>query len=192
MHAEKENLYKSLIKLKTKEAENRCKLYKNKLTDVIRIAKKFYYKRLLIDNKTNVKGTWDVLNGILKKGFKKMTCPEYFVDAHGEYRTKNRVVNSFNNFFLNIGCDLASRIPDEQIEYNIDKIENNSNTIFLSAVSEKEVMDIVQKSKNNCSMDCYSINMAILKKVINNIKTPLTHICNQSLLNENCESYSTT
>jgi len=78
---------------------------------------------------------------------------------------------------------LASSIPDEQIEHNIDKIEKNSNTIFLSAVSEEEVMDIVQKSKNNYSMDCYSVNMALLKKVINNIKAPLTHICNLSLQN---------
>lgn len=44
-------------------------------------------------------------------------------------------------------------------------------------------MVIVQKSKNNYSMDCYYINMALLKKVKNNIKTPLMHICNLSLLN---------
>lgn len=41
------SLYNSYINhtLKTKEAENRYKLYKNKLTDVI-IAKKLCYKKL--------------------------------------------------------------------------------------------------------------------------------------------------
>jgi len=67
----KNNLYKVFIKLKTKEPENRYKLYKNKLTDVLRIAKKYYYNKLLIDNKTSIKGTWDVLNSIIKKGLKK-------------------------------------------------------------------------------------------------------------------------
>lgn len=60
----KNNLYKLFIKLKSKEAENKYKLYKNKLTDIIRLAKKSYYKKLLLDNKSNIKGTWDVLNYI--------------------------------------------------------------------------------------------------------------------------------
>jgi len=143
----KNNLYKVFIKLKTKEAENRYKLYKNKLTDVLRIAKKCYYKKLLIDNKTSIKGTWEVLNSIIKKGLKKTTYPEYFVDAHGEHLTKNRVVNSFNDFFVNIGRDLASSIPDEQtneeaIKKFVSYAANKTNNVKANKELKKAIKNL--------------------------------------------------
>jgi len=48
-------------------------------------------------------------------------------------------------------------------------MDKNVNTIFLSAVDEKQLIYIVQKSKNNYSMDCHFINMALLKNVFNSI-----------------------
>ena len=44
----KNNLYKLFIKVKTKEAEQRYKKYKNKLTDIIRTSKRLYYQKKTI------------------------------------------------------------------------------------------------------------------------------------------------
>lgn len=181
----KNNLYKLFLKLKTKEAEDRYKQYKNRLTAVMRMAKKLYYKKLFLDNKCNIKRTWEILNSIIKQGSKKDTHPDYFIDSNCESDNMNRIVNNFNNFFVNVGPDLAAKIPNQDIEPNF---ERNIKTIVLSAVSECKILTTVQKCKNKFSTDCHSIDMVLIKKVISNITTPLTHICNLSLQNGNVPS----
>ena len=60
------------------------------------------------------------------------------------------VVNGFNNFFVNVGPELANQINieltnDGSESYNYDR---NPSSIFLKAVDEKEVLDIVSNFKN--------------------------------------------
>ena len=54
---------------KQKNAEEKYKTYKNKLTSILRDRKK-YYKKLLEKEKNNIKGTWNILNTIIRKGHK--------------------------------------------------------------------------------------------------------------------------
>lgn len=49
-------LYREFIRWRNKEAEDRYKKYKNKLTHIIRASKKDYYRKLLEENKNNVNG----------------------------------------------------------------------------------------------------------------------------------------
>ena len=51
----KNTLYQNCIGLKTEDAENRYKTYKNKLTKIIRTNKKDYYRNLLEKTKTILK-----------------------------------------------------------------------------------------------------------------------------------------
>ena len=52
--------------------------------------------------------------------------------------------------------------------------------MFLKAVDEKEILDIVKKCKNKKSTDFNDIDMTLVKKVIEGISKPLTYICNPS------------
>ncbi len=54
--------------------------------------------------------------------------------------------------------------------------------MFLTAVEEKDIVDIVGKCENKKSTDCDDIDMTILKKVIDGISKPFTHVCNLSFL----------
>lgn len=168
------------IKLQTKEAEHRYKVYKNKLTDVIRNSKKLYYKKVLYENKNNIKGTWYILNSLIKQESTKIIYPDYFIDKNGENHNLNDIVNSFNHFFVNVGPNLAAKIPDQEIDVLNGVIKRNQHSIFLSATNEQEVKIIVHKCKNKLSTDCHDVDMALVKKVINNISKPLTYICNLS------------
>lgn len=49
-------LYRNFITQRTEEAEDKYKRYKNKLTNIIRLSKKEYYKNKLEDNRNNMKG----------------------------------------------------------------------------------------------------------------------------------------
>ncbi len=60
--------YREFIKQRTKEAFNKYKKYKNKLTSILQVCRKEYYSKILSNNKNNIKGIWGVLNSIIKKG----------------------------------------------------------------------------------------------------------------------------
>lgn len=55
------------LKLRSKEAEERYKKYKNKLVWIIRRHKKEYYGDLLNKNRNNMKATWGIINSVIKK-----------------------------------------------------------------------------------------------------------------------------
>ena len=59
------------MRQRTKEAENEYKTYENKLTNIIRIAKKEYYNKLLDNNKNKIKGIWKILNTVLENSSKQ-------------------------------------------------------------------------------------------------------------------------
>ena len=52
--------------------------------------------------------------------------------------------------------------------------------MFLTAVGEREMLDIISKCKNKRPADCDGIGMTIIKRVIEEIIQPLTYICNLS------------
>lgn len=178
----KNTLYREFIKGKTKEAENRYKKYKNKLTHIIRANKKDYYKRLLDDNKNNTKGIWKSLNSIIRNGTSSNNYPKYFIDDGRENYNIEDVANSFNKFFVSVGPDLAENIPDpgatgRKME---SLLERNQYSMFLCNVDENEILDIVNNCKSKFSTDLNDIDMALVKKVIVGISKPLTYICNLS------------
>ena len=92
------------------------------------------------------------------------------------------VVNSFNNFFVNVGPNLARKIPDPLLpeDWNDNLIVRNPSSMFLTAVEEKEIIDMVNKCKYKTSTDSNEIDMKVVKKVIEGISEPLTYICNLS------------
>ena len=83
-------------------------------------------------------------------------------------------------FFVSIGPNLAEKIPDplSSQDWNDNLIERNQSSMFLTAVEEKEIIDIVNNCKDKTSTDCNNIDMKIVKRVIEGISKPLTFICN--------------
>ncbi len=145
----KNTLYRQLIKYRTIEAERKYKMYKNKLTN-IRTCKKDYYTIQIENNKNNIKGIWNVLYSIIQKISSNAINAEYFVDEVININNMEDVVNGFNNYFVNIGPKLAEKKSktDTNTEGEEDDYgDGNPNSIFLSAVSEKVIIDIVHKCK---------------------------------------------
>ena len=63
----KNNLYLAFLKDRSELTESRYKKYKNKLTKLLRLEKKNYYRKKLEDCKTNTRETWKILNNIIGK-----------------------------------------------------------------------------------------------------------------------------
>ena len=85
-------------------------MYKNKLTDLLRVAKRLYFQNQIELNKTKIKQTWRILNNAIGQNKKKkLTYP--LVDGNGESITSTEeVANKFCKYFTNIGPNLADKI----------------------------------------------------------------------------------
>ena len=106
----KNALYRNYIRQRTKEDEDKYKKYKNKLISIIRISRKEYYKNKLDRNKDNIKGIWNILNSIIRDNVKQNSLPKYFKEDDIENYNMEEVADRFNNFFVNVGPDLESKI----------------------------------------------------------------------------------
>ena len=137
---------------------------------------------MLEKQKVNVKETWKILNEVINKRKNKPTYPEYFIKYNKRISKKDDIANGFNNFFTNVGSNLAKNIPLPKNDTTIyDYLEENiEHTMFLDPVDDLEIIRTVQNCKNKTSTDFSDISMSLLKKVISKIVKPFAHICNVS------------
>ena len=144
----KNKLYRDFIKYRTKDKEIKYKLYKNKLIDIIRINKKEYYNKLLENNKNNIKGTWDILNKIIRNKTNS-NCPDHFIEKDKTITNMTEIVEGFNNFFVSVGPNLANEI-NPPLGGGVAQYSdgNNPHSIFIQSTNKKEIIDIVNKFSN--------------------------------------------
>ena len=115
----KNNLYKKFIKNRNEINEQRYKKYKNKLISVLRMSKQEYYTKILNKHKNSIKETWNILRNVTGSSTAN-TFPNSFVIDNKLISNKNDIVNDFNNFFTNIGPDLAKNISNTSNKHFID------------------------------------------------------------------------
>ena len=181
----KNNLYKCFLKSRTKHSLNKYKVYKNKLTTILRNAEKDYYDKLLNSKQSDIKGTWKILNSMIKGNSSGNSYPEKFNDNGNCITDCKAIANGFNNFFTNVGPSLASKITapnDNQCIFNTMG-PSNVNSMFLHPVTEKELVYTINSCKYNYSCDFNDLSMNIVKCTFNAIIKPFMHICNLSFSN---------
>ena len=115
--------------------------YKNKLTTILRFAEKSYYSSLLVANKGDAKGTWNVLNAVINKKMCPNELPKHF-ECNGEDISDTPIIaNKFNTFFATIGSNLANALPAVEGASIGDYMgEHNINSMFLTPVVEHEII----------------------------------------------------
>ena len=104
-------LYKIWLHSQTPAAESRYQIYKNKLTSILRTAEKEHYSKLLSDGKGNIKDTWKILNAAMNKKKSSTEFPTHFELNGTNIVNKQIIADEFNNFFVNVGPNLAMNVP---------------------------------------------------------------------------------
>ena len=136
----KENkLYKQYLRHRSNEKLLKYKTYKNKLTDLLRVAKRLYFQNQIKFNKTNIKRTWRILNNAIP-----------LVDENGESITSTeKVANAFRKYITNIGPNLADKIaPASKLFQDfINSIPSDSLSSF-NRVSAEELKSIAKGFKD--------------------------------------------
>jgi hypothetical protein len=177
-------LYKRFLQTRTDEASKRYKKYKNKLTTTLRSCEKQYYSDILAESKNDAKKTWKIINEIINKKKKASKLPTEFICNNKPITGNLNIAKGFNEFFVNVGPNLAGQIrkPDEGINFSQYMNKTAENSIFLDPVTDDEILNTVKICQNKSSKDVNDISMCDVKNVISQITKPLAHIFNLSFV----------
>ena len=101
----KSRLYKLFLRKPSHERESSYKSFRNKLTCLVRIARKNYYDNKLDKARSNLKQTWKILNEVINRRVAKSPYPASF--TKNKMEISNPTANNFCDYFTNIGPNLA-------------------------------------------------------------------------------------
>ena len=175
----KNKLFKKSKKSSNPEHETKYKQYRNRLNKLLADAERKHYSEILNKNKNNLKKSWRILKEIINKKKQSKSCSQFFINGAME-TDKHKIANGFNKFFVNIGPNLASKIPSDNrspTSYITQKIEEK---MVLSPVVEKEVMELIKLLKDSSS-GWDEVSACVVKTTHCSFIKPLTHIMNLSI-----------
>jgi len=103
------------------------------------------------------------------------------IELNGEIVTdKKRIVNSFNDYYINIGPNLSKSMPESDISPLAYMGTRVNNTMFINPTTEIEIRKHILSLKNS-SPGWDEITGKILKETHECILKPLTYVFNLSL-----------
>ena len=168
--------------LRSINKKNKRITYRNKLTNLLRVAKRLYFQNQIEIKNTNIKQTWRILNNAIGQNKKKkLTYP--LVDENGESITSTeKVANKFCKYFTNIGPNLADKIAPASKSFQdfINSVPSDSLSSF-NHVTAEELKSIAKGFKDGKAPGADNIPISIIKKTLDLISDPLLSIINLSL-----------
>jgi hypothetical protein len=138
----KNKLYKKFLCHPTTYNEQKYKQYKDKLNHIIKIAKKKHYEEEMIKYKNDTKLLWGTLNEIMNKLTRKHNLlPKQFTGTNpGEIISNpHEIANKFNEYFTNIGPEIACKLPNTEKTFNEYLSNRCKNSFFIEPVTKFEV-----------------------------------------------------
>ena len=100
----------------------------------------------MISNENNLSKEWSIIKQIInrRKGSK---INEKLIHSSWAITDLKAISNGFNNYFVNIGPTLASKIPNNNVSHRRFLPENLNFSLFLEPTNETEVNNIIDKLK---------------------------------------------
>ena len=153
---------------------NDYKRVRNIVVSQIKELKKQYYQSYFQRNSKYLKKTWDGIKSVVTLKYKAKTSPNsLFVDSN-IIANETSIAETFNNFFLNVGSNLASKIPKAKNPFCKYIKKRTLNSFFINLVKDTEIEKLIKNLKYNKSLGPHSITVKILKNHANDLKQSLT------------------
>jgi len=158
------------------------KTYNTLLKKVIRSAKATYYQSSFEKFKNDSRNTWLTIKTIMNKTKSKKDFPKYFMINNVEISNPKQIADSFNEYFVNIGVNLASRIDIPINKTFKDYLKHPTQTkLIFKTIDEKEIKKLIENLKPKTSTGLDGISNKLLQLIKDEITKPLTLIANQTL-----------
>ena len=176
----KNKLYIKSKKIPSAFNEITYKDHRNKLNKQMNKAEKDYYNELINLNKNDIKRTWTIIKEIINKNKKRNVQTNFKMSDNTTTSDKLLIAETFNEFFINVGPNLAkslkniNRVPEHYLK------EPLLNTIFLAPVTDEELHEIFKNLKNSAP-GYDEMKTEPLRNALPHYVNPLNYICNLSL-----------
>ena len=133
--------------------------------------------------KRNIKQTWQLINDIIKRKKKKVLKITKFKQNNESVTDTKQIVNGFNDYFANIGSDLAKKINvDTNLTFKHYLKGDFMDSMMLSPVCEAEVKRELENidALKSCGHD--NIMPRVVKYLAAELTGPLTYIINLTFI----------
>ena len=120
------------------------------------------------------------MKSIVNKNRSKEVQDKFKLNDESMISDTSLISNTFNEFFVNIGPNLAKKFPIQNVSPLQFMDDPSVNSIYLSLVTAEKIKEIVCSLKNGAA-DHDEIKALILKSISSYTIEPLTYICNISL-----------
>ena len=183
-------MYKKCGNSKCTAKWDEYKMYRNKLTYlknsakncITKIKKKLYYQDIIRKNKQNTAKLWKTINDIFNVSKRRgNNIPDKMTTGTEDYAYGNRCVsNMLNNYFTNVGINLAAKISKSvQCNFNITSlIHSNINSIFIQPIAEDEIRMHIRGLDSSKSTGIDGIPIKYIKMAATVITPKLTQLFN--------------
>ena len=94
---------------------------------------------------------------------------------------KNCIAEIFNDFFVNVGSNLAFRIPKGKRPFKRYLRKSVVNSFLINLIQESEIEKLINSLNQNKSLGTCSIPVKILENHVDVLKQSLTYLVNLSL-----------
>ena len=157
------------------------KRYRNMIVSLLRKSKGNYFSHFFLQNKSNVKKTWDGIRNLINVSKKKNTSPTKLLYKNVVKVSNIDMAESLNEFFVNIGASVEAKIPNSEKHFSSFMGRVNDKSIFLQSCTPYEVLLIINNMKASKSCGPNSISTNLLIEFSNYLVQPLASIINLSL-----------
>ena len=136
------NFYKISMKHPTAHNVTVYKNYRNMVNSLLKLEEKKYFQSMIIANKHNLRKTWMIIKQVINQSKSTKSAGEFI---YNDKTTNDRsvIANAFNNFFVNIGPTLASKIPVMVDQFKSYMPATNDISMFVAPVSEPEMKKLI-------------------------------------------------
>ena len=157
--------------------------YNSILKKLIREAKKNHYDQCFHKFKNDIKKTWQTIKTIINKNSNKSEFPSSFRMNDTIITDKQQIANSFNQYFTEIGPNLASSIntSTNSLTYQDYLREPTDNVFSFKHVDAAVVLNTIDKLKPKTSRGFDHLSNKLLKFIKMELLNPLVLIINQSI-----------
>ena len=156
------------------------KTSRNKVNIELRNAKKEYYSSKIAGQKFNPKKAWKSINNLLGRQNKPTVVNEINL-GEKNFTTPKDIAEGFNDYFSNIGPDLASKIDTSN--YNFETYTKTAESEFAAfqPVTVSHVCRLLHGLSSNKATGIDKISCKIIKIAAPAISDSLTFIFNQAI-----------
>ena len=151
---------------------------KNMLKSSLRNAEIQYYSHQLEMHKTDISKSWKILKNIIGKHSCRSKRTMHFNINNESVSNSTDIAESFNNFFVSIGPQLAENISCETNP--LTYVNNIERSIVILDVTCEEIKGVIH-SLNNSSSGWDEIPTFLVKKCVDSFIEPLTYLVNYSI-----------